>query len=74
MYQLIRPNSQENKDFQSLLNGQSVDAAYINNLVIKAGTKGQGVKPDNNSITTSNFDQASSQLQMQHLHNLQAQR
>lgn len=74
MYQLIRPNSQENKDFQSLLNGQSVDTAYINNLVIKAGTKGQGVKPDNNSITTSNFDHAPSALQMQHLHNLQAQR
>ena len=70
MYKLIRPYSKENQAFQNLLNGGKEDLAYINDLVIKAGTKGQGVKADDNTITTSNFAQASSKLQMQHLHNL----
>ena len=74
MYRLIRPNSKENKAFQNLLHGGKEDLSYINNLVIKAGAKGQGVKADDNSITTSNFAQASSDLQMQHLHNLHQDR
>lgn len=72
MYRLIRPNSKENKAFQNLLNGGKEDTGYINALVVKAGAKGQGVKADNNSITTSNFDNAPAQLQAQHLQNLRS--
>lgn len=70
MYNLIRPNSKENKAIQNLLNGGQENSDYIKNLVEKAGEKGTGVKPDNNSIKTSNFDKASSQLQQMHLENL----
>ena len=70
MYRLIRPNSAENKAIQDLLNGGKVDKGYINALVLKAGERGSGVKPDNNSIKTSNFDAASKALQLQHLANL----
>lgn len=70
MYRLIRPNSEESKAIQNLLNGGSTDKNYIANLVKKAGRHGQGVKPDNNSITHSNFDNADIMLQTQHLKNL----
>ena len=70
MYRLIRPYSAENKAIQDLLNGGKVDKGYINALVLKAGERGSGVKPDNNSIKTSNFDAASKALQLQHLANL----
>lgn len=71
MYRLIRPNSEENKAIQNLLNGGTEDEKYIDRLVKKAGRHGQGIKPDNNSITHSNFDNAPSTLQLQHLKNLQ---
>ena len=71
MYQLIRPNSAEYKHIKNLLNGGTENAERINQLVVRAGEKGQGVKPDDNTITTSNFDNASKALQMQHLKNLQ---
>ncbi len=71
MYQLIRPNSAEYKQIKNLLNGGTENAEKINQLVVRAGAKGQGVKPDDNTITTSNFDNASKVLQMQHLKNLQ---
>lgn len=70
MYNLIRPNSKENKAIQNLLNGGNENSDYIKNLVEKAGEKGTGVKPDNNSIKTSNFDMANSHLQLMHLKNL----
>ena len=41
---------------------------------MKAKAKGEGIKPDNNSIKTSNFDKAGKSLQIQHLKNLQKQR
>ena len=71
MYQLIRPNSSEYKAIKNLLNGCSENVEKINQLVIDAGTKGQGVKPDNASIKTSNFDIAPKILQIQHIKNLQ---
>ncbi len=71
MYRLIRPNSEESKAIQNLLNGGQEDGRYIDGLVKKAGRHGQGVKPDNNSITHSNFDNAATTLQLQHLKNLQ---
>ena len=71
MYQLIRPNSSEYKAIKNLLNGGSENVEKINQLVIDAGTKGQGVKPDNASIKTSNFDIAPKILQIQHIKNLQ---
>ena len=70
MYRLIRPNSEENKAIQNLLNGGKEDKDYIDKLVKKAGKYGNGVKPDNNNIKHSNFDNASSALQQQHLKNL----
>ena len=70
MYNLIRPNSKENKAIQNLLNGGDENSEYIKNLVEKAGAKGSGVKPDNNQITVSNFDDASYHLQLMHLKNL----
>lgn len=70
MYRLIRPNSKENKAIQNLLNGGKEDKGYIENLVKKAGKYGNGVKPDNNNIKHSNFDNASPALQQQHLKNL----
>lgn len=72
MYELIRPNSVENKQIQKLLAGEKVDAEYINSLVLKAGPKGNGVKPDNSSIKTSHFDQAAKSLQLAHLANLKS--
>lgn len=71
MYQLIRPNSAEYKRIKNLLNGGAENAERINQLVVRAGEKGQGVKPDDNTISTSNFDNASKALQMQHIKNLQ---
>ena len=70
MYKLIRPNSKENKAIENLLNGGVEDAAYIDALVKQAGVKGNGVKADDNSITTSNFAKANSNLQLMHLANL----
>ena len=72
MYELIRPNSDENKKIQKLLAGEKVDAEYINSLVLKAGPKGNGVKPDNSSIKTSHFDQATKSLKLAHLANLKS--
>ena len=72
MYELIRPNSVENKQIQQLLAGEKVDAEYINSLVLKAGPKGNGVKPDNSSIKTSHFDQATKSLKLAHLANLKS--
>ena len=72
MYELIRPNSVENKKIQKLLAGEKVDAEYINSLVLKAGPKGNGVKPDNSSIKTSHFDQATKSLKLAHLANLKS--
>ena len=72
MYELIRPNSVENKQIQQLLAGEKVDAKYINSLVLKAGPKGNGVKPDNSSIKTSHFDQATKSLKLAHLANLKS--
>ena len=72
MYELIRPNSVENKQIQQLLAGEKVDAEYINSLVLKAGPKGNGVKPDNFSIKTSHFDQATKSLKLAHLANLKS--
>ena len=72
MYELIRPNSVENKQIQKLLAGEKVDAEYINSLVLKAGPKGNGVKPDNSSIKTSHFDQATKSLKLAHLANLKS--
>lgn len=74
MYKLIRPNSAENKAIQNLLNGGNENPDLINRLVLKAKAKGEGIKPDNNSITNSNFDNAAKSLQLQHLKNLQMQR
>lgn len=74
MYNLIRPNSAENKAIQNLLAGGSENPDLINRLVLKAKAKGEGIKPDNNSIKTSNFDKAAKSLQLQHLKNLQMQR
>lgn len=74
MYNLIRPNSAENKAIQNLLNGGQENPDLINRLVMKAKAKGEGIKPDNNSIKTSNFDKAGKSLQIQHLKNLQKQR
>ncbi len=74
MYKLIRPNSAENKAIQNLLNGGHENPDLINRLVLKAKAKGEGIKPDNNSIRTSNFDNANKGLQLQHLKNLQMQR
>lgn len=71
MYQLIRPNSAEYKQIKNLLSGGTENAEKINQLVVSAGERGQGVKPDDNTITTSNFDNASKVLQMQHIKNLQ---
>ena len=72
MYELIRPNSVENKQIQKLLAGEKVDAEYINSLVLKAGPRGNGVKPDNSSIKTSHFDQATKSLKLAHLANLKS--
>lgn len=72
MYELIRPNSDENKKIQKLLAGEKVDAEYINSLVLKAGPRGNGVKPDNSSIKTSHFDQATKSLKLAHLANLKS--
>ena len=72
MYELIRPNSVENKKIQKLLAGEKVDAEYINSLVLKAGPRGNGVKPDNSSIKTSHFDQATKSLKLAHLANLKS--
>lgn len=74
MYKLIRPNSAENKAIQNLLRGGNENPDLINRLVLKAKAKGEGIKPDNNSIRTSNFDNANKGLQLQHLKNLQMQR
>ena len=74
MYNLIRPNSAENKAIQNLLAGGNENPDLINRLVMKAQAKGEGVRPDNNSVKTSNFDNANLSLQIQHLKNLQAQR
>ncbi len=72
MYQLIRPNSVESKKIQNLLNGGQENPELINHLVLKAKDNGTGVKPDNKSIKTSNFDMASKSLQQQHLKNLKS--
>lgn len=72
MYNLIRPNSVENKKIQNLLNGGKENPELINHLVLKAKDNGTGVKPDNQSIKTSNFDNASKALQQQHLKNLKS--
>ena len=72
MYNLIRPNSAENKIIQNLLNGGNENPELINRLVLKAKDTGTGVKPDNRSIKTSNFDNANFALQKQHLKNLKS--
>ncbi len=72
MYNLIRPNSVENQKIQNLLNGGQENPELINRLVLKAKDNGTGVKPDSQSITTSNFDKASKALQQQHLKNLKS--
>ena len=72
MYNLIRPNSVENKKIQNLLKGGTENPELINRLVLKAKDNGTGVKPDNKSITNSNFDMASKALQQQHLKNLKS--
>ncbi len=75
MYNLIRPNSAENKAIQNLLSGGKENPDMINHLVLKAKAKGSGVKADNHaSQQKSNFDNASQTLQIQHLKNLQGQR
>lgn len=74
MYNLIRPNSAENKAIQNLLSGGNENPDLINRLVLKAKAKGEGIKADNNSNKTSNFDKADKQLQLQHLKNLQMYR
>ena len=72
MYNLIRPNSDENKKIQNVLKGGTENPELINRLVLKAKDNGTGVKPDNKSITNSNFDMASKALQQQHLKNLKS--
>lgn len=74
MYRLIRPNSAETKAFEKLFGGEKIDSGYLNNLVLKAGEKGTGVKPDNNNIRHSNFDAASKILQAKHMQNLRGAR
>ena len=70
MYNLIRPNSAENKKIKALLAGENINKSEIAELVQKAGKRGDGVKPDNNSIKFSNFSLAKKQLQQAHLLNL----
>ncbi|MBO5039093.1 MAG: hypothetical protein J6C85_06555 [Alphaproteobacteria bacterium] len=60
MYKVIAPYSDETRLFEDFLNGKPVDKSAINDLVIKAGRNGTGVK---GSGSYSAYDNASLQVQ-----------
>ncbi len=66
MYDKIAPNSTENKNIKKLLKGGKLSAEYINNLVLKSGRGGKGVK---GSGTYSSYDRAPQDLQQRHTTN-----
>ncbi|MGN0914173.1 MAG: hypothetical protein ACI4OW_04685 [Alphaproteobacteria bacterium] len=69
MYQLIKPNSEESKTFEKLFKGDTVEKDLLNELVLKAGKRGNGIKTNSN-IRHSNFDNAPQALKNQHIQNL----
>lgn len=64
MYKVIAPYSKETRLFEDFLKGKPVDKSAINDLVIKAGRNGCGVK---GSGSYSAYDNASQQTQKDYI-------